>query len=54
MDLANVSTAQLVEELSRRQTAERIFVGPYEDYRIVAGDRELTGSGPVVLLRVWD
>ena len=54
MDLTNVSTAQLVEELSRRQTAERIFVGLYEDYRIVVGDHEHTGSGPVVLIRVWD
>ena len=54
MDLTNVSTAQLVEELSRRQTAERIFVGPYENYRIVIGDYERAGSGPAVLIRVWD
>ena len=54
MDLTNVSTARLVEELSRRQPAERIYVGPYEAYCIKTGDREFEGSGPVVLIRVWD
>ena len=54
MDLSKVSTAQLVEELSKREAAERITVEPYQDYRIVIGENKIAGSGPAVILRVCD
>ena len=54
MTLSNVSTAELVCELSEREGAERIMVGPYQSYEISIGEQSIPGSGPVVILRVWD
>lgn len=55
MDLKNVSTAQLVEELAKREAVEKIVVGPYEGCSITVGDKVVYDEGgPVVILRVWD
>ncbi len=54
MTLSNVSTAELVRELSEREGVERIMVGPYQSYEISIGEQSIPGSGPVVILRVWD
>lgn len=54
MDLKNVSTKELVEELAKREAVEKIPVGPYEDYSITVGDREIIDSGPIVILKIWD
>jgi len=52
MDLSKVSTQELVEELRKREAVEEIL--PYQEYRILVGDRETRDSGPALLLRVWD
>lgn len=54
MDLSNVSTKNLVEELTSRQAVERITVEPYEEYSITIGNQKISDGGPVVILRIWD
>lgn len=54
MDLKNVSTKDLVEELSKREGVEKLVVGPYEPCSITTGDQTVNDSGPVVILRIWD
>ena len=54
MDLTKASTAELVEELAKREAVERIMVEPYAPYRIVTEDRNIEDGGPVVILRIWD
>lgn len=54
MDLSNVSTKKLVEELASREAVEKIVVEPYKEYSITAGNQNISDSGPVVILRIWD
>ena len=54
MDLTKASTAELVEELTKREAVERIAVEPYAPYRIVTEGRNIEAGGPVVILRIWD
>ena len=54
MDLSNVSTKKLVEELASRQAVERITVEPYEEYSITVGNQKINDGGPIVILRIWD
>lgn len=54
MDLSNVSTKKLVEELASRQAVEKITVEPYEEYSIAVGNQNISDGGPVVILRIWD
>ena len=53
-DLSMVSTAQLIEELSKREAVQKLNVEPYQSYKIKIGRRKISGTGPVVILRVWD
>ena len=53
-DLSMVSTAQLVEELSKREAVQKLNVEPYQSYKIKIGRRKISGTGPVVILRVCD
>ena len=53
-DLSMVSTAQLVEELSKREAVQKLNVEPYQSYKIKIDRRRISGTGPVVILRVWD
>lgn len=53
-DLSMVSTAQLVKELSKREAVQKLNVEPYQPYKIKIGRRRISGTGPVVILRVWD
>ena len=54
MDLSNVSTKKLVEELASRQAVEKITVEPYEEYSITIGNQKISDGGPVVILRICD
>ncbi|MCH5320211.1 MAG: BC1881 family protein [Eubacterium sp.] len=55
MDLKNVSTKELVEELASREAVEKIAVAPYEPCSITVGDQKIyDDGGPVVILRIWD
>lgn len=54
MDLKNVSTKKLVEELASREAVEKIVVESYEEYSITVGNQEISDGGPVVILRIWD
>ena len=53
-DLSMVSTAQLVKELSKRDAVQKLNVEPYQPYKIKIGRRRISGTGPVVILRIWD
>lgn len=53
-DLSMVSTAQLVKELSKREAVQKLNIEPYQSYKIKIGRRRISGTGPVVILRVWD
>lgn len=54
MDLSNVSTAQLVEELLKREAVEKTTVEPYQEYSVTVGEKKVSDKGPVVILRIWD
>lgn len=54
MDLKNISTAELVCELSNREGVEKIVVEPYQPYQIIVGETHISDSGPIVVLQVWD
>lgn len=54
MDLSNISTMELVQELSKREGVEKIAVEPYAPYQISTGEKNISDFGPIVLLRVWD
>ena len=49
MDLTKASTAELVEELAKREAVERIAVEPYAPYRIVTEGRNIEAGGPVTV-----
>ena len=54
MDLKNVSTKALVEELVSREAVEKTVIEPYEEYSITVGKEKINDAGPVVILRIWD
>lgn len=54
MDLSKVSTQELVEELAKREAVEAVTAEPYQTYKIIVGDNDISDTGPVVILRVWD
>ncbi len=54
MDLSKISTAQLVEELSKREAVQKLIAKPYQPYQITVGETTVSDNGPVVILRVWD
>ena len=54
MELKDVSTKKLVEELAKREGVELLSVEPYEPYSIIAGGQTVNGGGPVVILRILD
>lgn len=54
MDLSKIPTAQLVEELSKREAVQKLNAEPYQPYHITVGETTVSDTGPVVILRVWD
>lgn len=55
MDLSKISTAQLVEELLKREGVKKIMVAPYEACTITVGDKKMNDDGgPSVILRIVD
>ena len=54
MDLSKISTARLVEELSKREAVQKLIAEPYQPYQITVGEATVSDTGPVVILRVWD
>ena len=54
MELSNISTSELVEELSKREAVEKLMVEPYQAYKITIGEHEISDGGPVVILRIID
>lgn len=54
MELKNVSTKRLVEELEKREGVELLSIGPYEPYSITANGQTINDGGPAVILRIWD
>lgn len=55
MELSNISTSELVEELSKRDGVEKITVVPYETCTITVGGKKINSDGgPAVILRIVD
>lgn len=55
MDLKNVSTKALAEELASREAVEKIVVEPYEPCSITVGEKKIyDDGGPVVILKICD
>lgn len=54
MELKDVSTKELVEELAKREAVELFSAEPYEPYSITAGGQTISNSGPVVILLIRD
>ncbi len=54
MDLSKISTARLVEELSKREAVQKLISEPYQPCQITVGETTVSDTGPVVILRVWD
>ena len=54
MDLSKISTAQLVDELSKREAVQKLIAEPYQPYQITVGETTVSDTGSVVILRVWD
>ena len=54
MDLKNVSTKELVDELATREAVQKIVIWPYEDYSMTIDNKEIKGGGPVAMFRLWD
>ena len=55
MNLKNVSTKELVEELAKREAVERIVVEPYEPCAVTVSDEVIwDNGGPAVILMVLD
>ena len=54
MNLSNVPTSELVRELSWREGVERLSVEPYQPYQIIAGNQNISDTGPIVLLMIED
>lgn len=54
MEFSNISTKELVEELVTREAVEKIMINPYQEYKIIIDNNEISDTGPAVLLRIWD
>ena len=54
MNLSEISTADLVQELIRREGVEAITVAPYVPYTVTAGGQATQDTGPAVILFVTD
>lgn len=53
-DLSMVSTAQLVKELSKRESVQKLIAEPYQQHQITVGETTVSDTGPVVILRICD
>jgi len=57
INLENVPTYCLVDELERREAVKKIPVAAYEEYQIKIGDEPISDipeSGPAIVLVIWD
>ena len=54
MDLSNIKTVELVEELAKRDGVETVRIKPYEKFAIEANDKKFEDEGPAVILKIWD
>ena len=54
MDLSKVLTRELAEELAKREAVEKITAEPYQIYKIIVGDNEISDTGSAIILRIWD
>lgn len=54
VNLQEISTRELVEELAKREAVEQFIAEPYQAYKITIGENEIFDDGPAVILRVLD
>lgn len=53
-ELKDYSTSELTDELIKRGGIQAFYVEPYEDYKIVVGDKEYKAKGPAILIENID
>lgn len=53
-ELKDYSTRELTEELIKRGGIQAFYAEPYEDYKIVVGDKEHKAKGPAILIENID
>ena len=54
VNLQEISTRELVEELAKRDAVEQFIAEPYQTYKITIGENEIFDDGPAVILRILD
>ena len=54
MNLSEISTADLVRELIRREGVDAVTVAPYAPYAVTTGGQTTQDTGPAALLFVTD
>jgi len=54
VDLSEIATCELVKELRKREGVDSITVDPYEEFKIIVGDKEIADTGPVIILTICD
>ncbi len=57
MEIKEISTAKLVEELAKREAVQHLFTEPYKEIEILVGGKKQDlqiNEGPVNILIVWD
>lgn len=52
--LSEIPTADLVQELMKREAVESVTVEAYEPYTIAVTGQVIEDTGPAIILRVWD
>lgn len=54
MDLSKLSTADLVQELSKREGVEKFSAKPYQPFESTVGDITYKDDGPAIIFMIQD
>lgn len=54
MNLSKIPTADLIQELSKREGVEKFVAEPYQPFEITVGDTPYSDNGPAIILIIQD
>lgn len=54
MDLSKIPTADLIQELSKREGVEKFVAEPYQPFELTVGDTPYKDDGPVIIFIIQD
>lgn len=54
MDLSKISTADLVQELCRREGVEKFVAEPYQPFELTVGGTPYKNDGPAIIFIIQD